>query len=89
MSEDAGPMGGGAGFPVRVAAIDAGSNAIRFLAAEFDAPLDYRVLAELRAPVRLGSEVFRTGRLDREVIAAAAAAIASFRERLDALQVAA
>ena len=31
-------------FPVRAAGVDAGSNAIRFLAAEFTSPTDYRTL---------------------------------------------
>ena len=51
------------GFPVRAAAIDVGSNAIRFIAAEFSAPARYTVLEQMRAPVRLGHGVFVSGKL--------------------------
>ena len=66
-------------FPLRVAAVDVGSNAIRFLAAEFSAPLRYRVLAERREPVRLGHEVFLSGALAPAAMDAAVEAIAGFR----------
>ncbi|HEX6748334.1 MAG TPA: Ppx/GppA phosphatase family protein [Longimicrobium sp.] len=72
-------------FPLRVAAVDVGSNAIRFLAAEFSAPGEYRVLEEERVPVRLGHDVFLTGKLTPEAIDAAAEAIARFRARMEAL----
>lgn len=75
------------GFPLRVGAIDVGSNAIRFLAAEF---LDAHRWAELdreRAPVRLGTAAFRSGVLDADAMHAAAEAIAGFRTRMDALGV--
>jgi exopolyphosphatase / guanosine-5'-triphosphate,3'-diphosphate pyrophosphatase len=67
------------GFPLRMAAIDVGSNAIRFLAAEFTARGEFRVLAELREPVRLGHEVFLSGKLAPDAMDAAVTAIASFR----------
>jgi exopolyphosphatase / guanosine-5'-triphosphate,3'-diphosphate pyrophosphatase len=66
-------------FPLRVGGVDVGSNAIRFLAAEFTSPTEYRVLAERREPVRLGHGVFLNGRLAREAIEAAVEAIAGFR----------
>jgi exopolyphosphatase / guanosine-5'-triphosphate,3'-diphosphate pyrophosphatase len=47
-----------------VAAIDVGTNAIRFLAAEPDEEKGFRVLGETRLPVRLGQGVFATGRID-------------------------
>src|SRR3954471_8011438 len=72
-------------FPLRVAAVDVGSNAIRFLAAEFSALGVYEVLEEERVPVRLGHDVFLTGRLTPEAIEAAVAAIARFRGRMEAL----
>lgn len=74
--------------PLRVAAIDVGSNAIRFLAAGFLQTQQFEVLDEIRAPVRLGHEVFRSGRLDAVVMDAAVETLASFRERIDALGVA-
>lgn len=72
-------------FPLRVGGIDVGSNAIRFLAAEFTSPTDYRVLAETRAPVRLGHEVFLSGKLARETMEAAVEAIAGFRLQMHEL----
>ncbi|HEX6037948.1 Ppx/GppA phosphatase family protein [Longimicrobium sp.] len=72
-------------FPVRAGGIDVGSNAIRFLAAEFTSPTDYRVLAETRAPVRLGHEVFLSGKLARETMEAAVEAIAGFRLQMHEL----
>ncbi len=49
--------------PFRCAAVDVGSNAIRFLAAEFAAPPRFTVLRADRNPVRLGHGVFINGRL--------------------------
>ena len=56
---------GGKTFPLRVACVDMGSNAIRFFAAEFASPSEFTVLADERLPVRLGAGVFVAGRLDR------------------------
>lgn len=70
-------------FPFRVAAIDAGSNAIRFVAAEFMDPAHYVELEYQRVPVRLGHNAFLTGRLDDETMAAAVATMAAFRRSLD------
>lgn len=75
-------------FPLRVACIDVGSNAIRFGAAEFSAPTRFRWLATERVPVRLGHDVFLTGQMSPEVLDAAAAAMAGFRRNLDALGIA-
>ena len=72
-------------LPLRVAAVDVGSNAIRFLAAEFTALGEYAVLAEERVAVRLGHDVFLTGRLTAEAMDAAVAAIAGFRRQMEAL----
>lgn len=70
-------------FPFRVAAIDAGSNAIRFVAAEFVDPTHYVELEYQRVPVRLGHNAFLTGRLDAETMSAAVATMATFRRSLD------
>jgi exopolyphosphatase/guanosine-5'-triphosphate,3'-diphosphate pyrophosphatase len=72
-------------FPLRVAAVDVGSNAIRFLAAEFSALGVYEVLEEERVSVRLGHDVFLSGKLTPEAMAAAVEAIARFRGRMEAL----
>src|SRR3954462_2400383 len=58
-------------FPLRLAAVDVGSNAIRFLAAEFRALGEYEVLEEERVAVRLGHDVFLSGRLTPEAVEAA------------------
>ncbi len=87
---------------LRVAAIDAGSNAIRFVAADFACapdsagvpgdpggavPSDYSVVARLRFPVRLGHGVFTRGLLDPETMDEAVAAFRRFRAELDRLGV--
>ena len=72
-------------FPIRLAAIDVGSNAIRFAVAEFSSPAEYSLIESERAPVRLGHEVFLTGRLSSSAVDAALLACARFRERIAAL----
>ncbi len=72
-------------FPFRVAAIDVGSNAIRFVAAEF-VTADAWVELE-RVPVRLGHGVFLTGHLDPHAMAGAVETMAAFRRSLDTLGV--
>jgi exopolyphosphatase/guanosine-5'-triphosphate,3'-diphosphate pyrophosphatase len=69
-------------FPTRVAAIDVGSNAMRFIAAEFIGPAHYTVLEQTRTPVRLGHDVFLTGRLTDSAMNAAIVALASYQQRL-------
>ncbi|MCU0225643.1 MAG: hypothetical protein MUF27_16585, partial [Acidobacteria bacterium] len=54
---------GAARFPMKVAAIDVGSAAIRFLVAEFVAPGRFVPLVSERLPIRLGHGVFLSGRL--------------------------
>ena len=72
-------------FPLRVGAIDVGSNAIRFLAAEFSDPNHRIELANERLPIRMGHSTFLTGRLEEDSIAAAVEAMASFRNAFDTL----
>ena len=74
-------------FPVRVAAIDAGSNAIRFVVADFAAPDSCTVVHRLREPIRLGHRVFTDGDLDDETMARAVAAFRLFRREIDRLGV--
>jgi len=69
-------------LPVQVACIDVGSNAIRFLAVEFDALDRYRVVDQERAAVRLGHDVFLTGRLTKAAIDAAVSALTAFAARM-------
>src|SRR5262249_28578788 len=85
----------------RFAALDLGSNALRlriieaFAARAGDGQLSllpseggtFRELKSLRAPVRLGSEVFVTGRLAAASIGQACAAVREFPQEGDAAKV--
>ena len=53
------------------------------LPAEKDSPTGWREIVSLRAPVRLGSEVFVTGRLAPASIGQACAALRTFRDAMD------
>lgn len=74
-------------FPLRVAAIDIGSNAIRFMAAEFLNSSQCIVLESERAPIRLGAGTFSNGRLASDETKAALQALARFQERLRILNI--
>ena len=76
---------GPAPFPLRAAAIDIGSNAIRFLAAEFIQPARYVTLEQVRAPVRLGHDTFLSGRLATSAIDAAIETLTAYAGRMKAL----
>jgi exopolyphosphatase/guanosine-5'-triphosphate,3'-diphosphate pyrophosphatase len=62
-------------MPERVAAIDVGSNAIRFFAAEPDDRGGFHVVSETRMAVRLGHGVFSTGQIDAAAATEAAAGL--------------
>jgi exopolyphosphatase/guanosine-5'-triphosphate,3'-diphosphate pyrophosphatase len=68
--------------PLRLGAIDTGSNAIRVVIAELTPTELVRIEAE-RMPVRLGHHAFTRGELDPETIDQAVAAFVHFRERFD------
>jgi exopolyphosphatase/guanosine-5'-triphosphate,3'-diphosphate pyrophosphatase len=70
------------GFPFRVACVDTGSNAIRFLVAQFSAPDQFHPLAYQRVPVRLGHQVFLTGQLAPATMNGAVEAFSSFRSQM-------
>lgn len=72
-------------FPMRVAAIDVGSNAIRFSAAEFIDSQHWVDLEVQRLPIRLGHQTFVTGNLDQRTMSATVEAMATFRRSLDTL----
>lgn len=74
-------------FPVRCAAVDVGSNAIRLLVTEFSAPGRFTVLASDRSPVRLGHGVFLSGRLSTSVTSAALEVLGGYARRLQELKV--
>jgi exopolyphosphatase/guanosine-5'-triphosphate,3'-diphosphate pyrophosphatase len=85
----------------RFAALDLGSNALRLRIVEADGPSPgreqlsllpetpsvFREVTSLRAPVRLGSEVFVTGRLAASSIGQACTALREFRQAMDAAKV--
>lgn len=75
----------GGGFPVRVAAIDVGSNAMRFVAAEFSDLQTFAELAFERVPVRLGHGAFLSGRLTSQSMDATIEAFRRFRTSLNEL----
>jgi exopolyphosphatase/guanosine-5'-triphosphate,3'-diphosphate pyrophosphatase len=73
--------------PLNIAAIDAGSNAIRLVIARADSPWEITRLAVERYPVRLGHHAFTRHRLDDETIRKAVRAFRHFRELLNAYDV--
>ena len=72
-------------FPLRVASVDVGSNAFRFIAAEFSAPDRYTALSAVRVPVRLGHSAFLTGELSASAIDRTVAGFCRFRDEIDRL----
>ena len=69
---------------MRFAAIDVGSNAMRLRIVEVDGVArSPKEVLSLRAPVRLGREVFVTGRLSSAALGDACRALRTFREALD------
>jgi exopolyphosphatase/guanosine-5'-triphosphate,3'-diphosphate pyrophosphatase len=65
------------------AVIDVGSNAMRWQIAAVDHPKHYRVLAQDRQPVRLGRDVFRTGKLNAQSAEAALRVLKDFKAAAD------
>ncbi|MBE0604073.1 MAG: Ppx/GppA family phosphatase [Deltaproteobacteria bacterium] len=63
----------------RIAAIVIGSNAIRFYVVETAGEPPYRVVENLREPIRLGGDVFLTGKIREENLRKAEAAFRKFR----------
>lgn len=74
-----------AAFPWRAAAMDVGSNAIRFTFAEFNDVHHFAELESQRLAIRLGHDAFTTGLLSQVTLDATVAAAAAFRQRLDDL----
>ena len=69
------------------AVIDVGSNAIRWQVAAVDHPKHYRIVAQEREPVRLGREVFQTGKLDPRAADAALRVFRDFKSAADRYKV--
>ncbi|MEX2583308.1 MAG: Ppx/GppA phosphatase family protein [Gemmatimonadota bacterium] len=72
---------------MRAAALDVGSNAIRYYVVEFTAVDEFVELDSQRLPVRLGHDAFTAGKLSEASLRAAVSVAVQFRQRLDALGV--
>jgi exopolyphosphatase/guanosine-5'-triphosphate,3'-diphosphate pyrophosphatase len=73
--------------PVQLAAIDAGSNAIRLVIARATSPKHIEILDSERAAVRLGHNAFTRRVISGDTISKAARAFRQFRDRMDQLNV--
>jgi exopolyphosphatase / guanosine-5'-triphosphate,3'-diphosphate pyrophosphatase len=73
--------------PVQLAAIDAGSNAIRLVVARATSPQHIEILENERAAVRLGHNAFTRRMLDAKTIFRAVRAFRGFRDAMDHHQV--
>ena len=62
------------------AAMDVGSNLIRWQISAVDHPKHYRVLEQGGEPIRLGREVFQTGKLNSKSVDGAIKLFGDFRE---------
>jgi exopolyphosphatase / guanosine-5'-triphosphate,3'-diphosphate pyrophosphatase len=71
----------------RIACIDLGSNAIRFIVYEFRSLLEYQVLYKHRAIVRLGSSVFSKGLLDEKMLSRILEVLFEYQSKARELQV--
>ncbi len=69
--------------PVQLAAIDAGSNAIRLVIARATSPKHIEILDCERAAVRLGHNAFTRRVINGDTISRAARAFRQFRDRMD------
>lgn len=74
-----------AAFPLKIAAMDIGSNAIRYCIAEFNDAQHFSEIENQRFAVRLGHDAFTTGRLEGAAFQGAREAAVAFRQRLDDL----
>ncbi len=71
------------GYSARFAAVDIGSNAVRMLIADVigrRGKLFFREQSRLRIPLRLGREVFQTGRLSRRTAHEVVRTLSAFKE---------
>jgi exopolyphosphatase/guanosine-5'-triphosphate,3'-diphosphate pyrophosphatase len=69
------------------AVVDIGSNALRFQLASVEQPGFYRIIEQDRRPVRLGREVFKTGRLSPAAVENAVETLREFKASADRYQV--
>jgi len=76
-----------ASAPLLIAALDAGSNAIRAVVARANSATEVRGLASARWPVRLGHSVFTRKRLDGRTMSRAVETFVHFRNLLNRYEV--
>ena len=69
--------------PLRIAAVDAGSNAIRLLIGDATAAGEWEPLESLRLPIRLGHHAFAGGRMNRTTLADAVAGFSEFKTHME------
>ena len=69
------------------AVVDVGTNAMRCQVAVVDKPKHYRVLEQERQPVRLGQDVFKTGKLNPHTVEAALKVLGDFKKLADRFHV--
>ena len=69
------------------AVVDVGSNAMRCQVAVVDKPKHYRVVEQDRQPVRLGHDVFKTGKLNPQTVEAALKVLGDFKKLADRFHV--
>jgi exopolyphosphatase/guanosine-5'-triphosphate,3'-diphosphate pyrophosphatase len=74
-------------FPMHIACIDVGSNAIRFAVAEFSDVNTFIISHFERLQVRLGRSVFFTGRMESAVMDAAIAGLKQFHQIMKSLNI--
>jgi len=74
-------------FPVRIASIDVGSNALRLLAAEFFNSSQYNELVSDRYQLRLGHTVFLSGKISGEAIESAVRGLKQFSGKIGELDI--
>ena len=67
----------------KIAAIDAGSNAMRMVVGNIDEAWEVEPIENIRLPVRLGQDVFATGMLEERTIQQAVDAFLHFRRVAD------
>jgi exopolyphosphatase / guanosine-5'-triphosphate,3'-diphosphate pyrophosphatase len=74
-------------MPDHFAVVDVGSNAMRCQIAAVQHPKHYHVLEQERQPVRLGHNVFQTGKLDPHTVDAALKVLADFKSTAERYRV--
>ena len=73
--------------PANIAAIDAGSNALRLLISHAESPVGIYPLYNMRLPVRLGHHAFTRRHFNARTISMAVGAFRKFRQAMDRFHV--